>query len=108
MEGKVQMIYRDPTYGIGFKSNLQVATDNRNTPANVTALSQDPTVVQTSRDTHANGLNSYLDNLYRNFVQARAVLSESGSVFVQIGKENVHRVALLLDEAFSSDNRVGK
>ena len=106
MEGKVQMIYMDPPYGIGFKSNLQVATDDRNTPANTNALPHDPTVVQTFRDTYSNGLNSYLDNLYRNFIQALALLSESGSIFVQIGSENLHRVALVLDEAFGPDSRV--
>ena len=106
MEGKVQMIYMDPPYGIGFKSNLQVATDDRNTPANANALPADPTFVQTFRDTYENGIHSYLDNLYRNFVHARALLSESGSIFVQIGSENVSRVALVLDEVFGSENQV--
>ena len=99
MEGKVQMIYMDPPYGIGFKSNLQVATNDRNTPANEKALPHDPTVVQTFRDTYENGIHSYLDNLHRNFVHARALLSESGSMFVQIGSENVNRVGLVLDES---------
>ena len=107
-EGQVQMIYMDPPYGIGFKSNLQVATDDRNTPANAKALPHDPTVVQTFRDTYANGLHSYLDNLYRNFVHARALLSDSGSMFVQIGAENVHFVAVVLDEVFGAENRVSQ
>ena len=107
-EGQVQMIYMDPPYGIGFKSNLQAATNDRNTPANTKALPHDPTVVQTFRDTYANGLHSYLDNLYRNFVHARALLSESGSIFVQIGSENVNRVALVLDEVFGPQNRVAQ
>lgn len=108
MEGKVQMIYMDPPYGIGFKSNLQIATDDRKTPASTKALPHDPTVVQTFRDTYANGLNSYFDNLYRNFLHARALLTASGSLFVQIGKENVNRVALLLDETFGPENRVAQ
>ena len=108
MQGKVQMIYMDPPYGIGFKSNLQIATDDRNTPASEKALPADPAVVQTFRDTYANGLSSYLDNLYRNFVYARALLSESGSIFVQIGNENVNRVALVLDEVFGPENRVAQ
>ena len=108
MQGKVQMIYMDPPYGIGFKSNLQTATDDRNTPASEKALPADPAVVQTFRDTYANGLNSYLDNLYRNFVYARALLAESGSIFVQIGNENVNRVALVLDEVFGPENRVAQ
>ena len=108
MEGKVQMIYMDPPYGIRFKSNLQTATDDRNTPANEKALPADPTVVQTFRDTYENGLHSYLDNLYRNFTYARALLAESGSIFVQIGSENVNRVALVLDEVFGAENRVAQ
>ena len=108
MEGKVQMIYMDPPYGIGFKSNLQVATDDRNTPANAKALPHDPTVVQTFRDTYSNGLHSYFDNLYRNFVHARTLLSETGSIFVQIGSENVNRVGLILDEVFGPENRVAQ
>ena len=108
MEGKVQMIYMDPPYGIGFKSNLQTATDDRNTPANEKALPADPTVVQTFRDTYENGLHSYLDNLYRNFTYARALLAESGSIFVQIGSENVNRVGLVLDEVFGPENRVAQ
>ena len=108
MEGKVQMIYMDPPYGIGFKSNLQTATDNRKTPTTEKALPADPTVVQTFRDTYENGLQSYLDNLYRNFVHARALLAESGSIFVQIGSENVNRVALVLDEVFGPENRVAQ
>ena len=108
MEGKVQMIYMDPPYGIGFKSNLQTATDDRNTPANEKALPADPTVVQTFRDTYENGLHSYLDNLYRNFTYARALLAESGSIFMQIGSENVNRVALVMDEVFGAENRVAQ
>ena len=108
MQGKVQMIYMDPPYGIGFKSNLQTATDDRNTPANEKALPADPTVVHTFRDTYQNGLHSYLDNLYRNFAYARALLAESGSIFVQIGSENVNRVALVLDEVFGAENRIAQ
>ena len=108
MAGKVQMIYMDPPYGINFKSNLQTAVDNRNTPANKNALPSDPTVVQTFRDTYDNGIHSYLDNLYRNFVYARELLSESGSIFVQIGSENVGRVMVLLDEIFGAQNRVAQ
>lgn len=108
MEGTVQMIYLDPPYGIGFASNLQVATDDRSTPANTKSLPHDPTVVQTFRDTYANGVNSYLDNLFRNVVHARSLLSDTGSVFVQIGAENVNRVALVLDEVFGAENRVSQ
>ena len=108
MEGKVQMIYMDPPYGIGFKSNFQTATDDRKPPANEKELPSDPTVVHTFRDTYLNGPHSYLDNLYRNFVYARALLAESGSIFVQIGSENVNRVALVLDEVFGAENRIAQ
>ena len=108
MEGEVQMIYMDPPYGIGFKSNLQVATDDRDTPDNKNALPADPTVIRTFRDTYENGVHSYLDNLYRNFAYAHAMLAKTGSIFVQIGSENVNRVALVLDEVFGSENRVAQ
>ena len=108
MEGEVQMIYMDPPYGISFKSNFQVATDERNTPANEKALPSDPTMVQTFRDTYDNHIHSYLDNLYRNFVHARTLLAESGSIFMQIGSENVNRVALVLDEVFGPENRIAQ
>ena len=108
MAGKVQMIYMDPPYGIGFKSNMQVDTQSRNVPENAKGLPSDPQQVQTFRDTYQNGIHSYLDNLYRNFVHARELLSESGSIFMQIGSENVNRVALVMDEVFGSENRVAQ
>ena len=106
MAGTVQMIYMDPPYGIGFKSNMQVDTQSRNVPENAKGLPSDPQQVQTFRDTYQNGIHSYLDNLYRNFVHARELLSESGSIFMQIGSENVNRVALMMDEVFGLENRV--
>ena len=106
MAGKVQMIYMDPPYGIGFKSNMQVDTQSRNVPENAKGLPSDPQQVQTFRDTYQNGIHSYLDNLYRNFVHARELLSESGSIFMQIGSENVNRVAMVMDEVFGDENRV--
>ncbi len=106
MAGKVQMIYMDPPYGIGFKSNMQVDTQSRNVPENAKGLPSDPQQVQTFRDTYQNGIHSYLDNLYRNFVHARELLSESGSIFMQIGSENVNRVGLVMDEVFGAENRV--
>ena len=108
MAGKVQMIYMDPPYGIGFKSNMQVDTQSRNVPENAKGLPSDPQQVQTFRDTYQKGIHSYLDNLYRNFVHARELLSESGSIFMQIGSENVNRVAMVMDEIFGSENRVAQ
>ena len=106
MQGKVQMIYMDPPYAIGFDSNMQTATDDLETPPGKTALPPDPVFIRAFRDTYENGVHSYLDNLYRNFVYGRALLAESGSFFKQIGSENVNRVALLLDEVFGPENRV--
>ena len=106
MAGKVQMIYMDPPYGIKFKSNMQLDTQSRNVPENAKGLPSDPQQVQTFRDTYQNGIHSYLDNLYRNFVHARELLSESGSIFMQIGSENVNRVAMVMDEVFGGENRV--
>ena len=106
MAGKVQMIYMDPPYGISFKSNMQLDTQSRNVPENAKGLPSDPQQIQAFRDTYQNGIHSYLDNLYRNLVHARELLSESGSIFVQIGSENVNRVALVMDEVFGSENKV--
>ena len=108
MAGKVQMIYMDPPYGIGFKSNMQVDTQSRNVPENAKGLPSDPQQIQAFRDTYQNGIHSYLDNLYRNFVHARELLSESGSIFMQIGSENVNRVAMVMDEVFGGENRVAQ
>ena len=108
MAGKVQMIYMDPPYGIGFKSNMQVDTRDRSMKESTEGLLSDPKQVQAFRDAYQNGLHSYLDNLYRNFVHARELLSESGSIFMQIGSENVNRVAMVLDEVFGNENRVAQ
>ncbi len=106
MAGMVQMVYMDPPYGISFKSNMQLDTQSRNVSENAKGLPSDPQQIQAFRDTYQNGIHSYLDNLYRNFVHARELLSESGSIFVQIGSENVNRVALVMDEVFGSENKV--
>lgn len=107
LRGKIQMIYVDPPYGIKFGSNWQVSTRKREMrdgkPEDAT---RQPEQVKAFRDTWELGIHSYLAYLRDRLVVARDLLSESGSVFVQIGDTNVHLVRSLLDEVFGSDNFV--
>ena len=106
LAGQVQMIFFDPPYGIGFKSNFQVAVRKRETDENRKGLPADPKMIRAFRDTYERGIDSYLDQMLEKLTLARDLLSESGSIFVQIGDENVHRMAVLLDEVFGHENRV--
>lgn len=105
LKGQVQMIYLDPPYGIKFGSNWQVSTRKRDVKdgKNEDATRQ-PEQVKAFRDTWKLGIHSYLSYLRDRLVVARELLNESGSVFVQIGDENVHLVRALLDEVFGSEN----
>ena len=106
LAGQVQMIFFDPPYGIGFKSNFQVAVRQRETKENRQGLPADPKMIRAFRDTYERGIDSYLDQMLEKLTLARDLLTESGSIFVQIGDENVHRMAVLLDEVFGHENRV--
>lgn len=106
LAGQVQMIFFDPPYGIGFKSNFQVAVRKRETKENRKGLPADPKMIRAFRDTYERGIDSYLDQMLEKLTLARDLLTESGSIFVQIGDENVHRMAVLLDEVFGHENRV--
>ena len=106
MKGRVQMIYFDPPYGIGFKSNFQVSLRSRETPENRKGLPYDTRTVRAFRDTYERGIHSYLDQMREKLILSRDLLSDSGSIFIQIGDENVHRVALVCDEVFGHENRV--
>ena len=106
MAGQVQMIYFDPPYGMGYKSNFQVATNDKNTADKAEGRPNDTRTIAVFRDTYERGIHSYLDLTLEKLWLFRELLSESGSLFVQIGDENVHRVAVLLDEVFGSANRV--
>ncbi|MEX1208774.1 MAG: site-specific DNA-methyltransferase [Acidimicrobiia bacterium] len=109
LRGKVQMIYIDPPYGIKFGSNWQVSTRKRNVKdGKDTDLVRQPEQVKAFRDTWEKGIHSYLAYLRDRFVAARELLTESGSVFVQIGDENVHLVRSLMDEVFGSENFVSQ
>jgi len=104
LAGKVQMIYLDPPYGIRFGSNFQPETGKRNVTDRESDLTREPEMVRAYRDTWRLGVHSYLTYLRDRLVIARALLSDSGSIFVQIGDENVHRVRVLLDEVFGYSN----
>jgi adenine-specific DNA-methyltransferase len=100
LAGKVQMIFLDPPYGIRFGSNFQPETGKRTVSDRDTDLTREPEMVRAYRDTWRLGVHSYLTYLRDRLVVARTLLSDSGSIFVQIGDENVHRVRALMDEVF--------
>ena len=107
LRGKVQCIYVDPPYGIKFNSNFQWSTTSRDVrDGNAAHITREPEQVKAFRDTWRDGIHSYLTYLRDRLTVARDLLSESGSIFVQIGDENVHRVRALMDEVFGQDNFV--
>jgi len=109
LKGKVQMIYLDPPYGIKFGSNWQVSTRKRDVKdGKAEDTTRQPEQVKAFRDTWQLGIHSYLAYLRDRLTVARELLTESGSVFVQIGDENVHLVRGVLDEVFGSENFVGQ
>ncbi len=107
LKGKVQTIYLDPPYGIKFGSNWQVSTRKRDVKdGSVADATRQPEQVKAFRDTWELGIHSYLTYLRDRFTVARDLLTESGSIFVQIGDENVHRVRAVMDEVFGGVNFV--
>ena len=107
LRGKVQCVYLDPPYGIKFNSNFQWSTTSRDVrDGNRDHISREPEQVKAFRDTWREGINSYLTYLRDRLTVARDLLTESGSIFVQIGDENAHRVRSLMDEVFGVDNWV--
>ncbi|MCX5809557.1 MAG: DNA methyltransferase, partial [Proteobacteria bacterium] len=105
LKGKVQMIYIDPPYGIKFDSNWQVSTRKVQVEDGKSeGLTRQPEQIKAFRDTWKLGISSYLAYLRDRFVVARELLTETGSVFVQIGDENVHLVRSVLDEVYGSEN----
>ena len=105
LKGKVQTIYLDPPYGIKFGSNWQVSTRKRDVKdGKAEDATRQPEQVRAFRDTWKLGIHSYLAYLRDRLVVARDLLTETGSVFVQIGDENVHLVRCVLDEVFGSEN----
>ncbi len=105
LRGKVQCIYIDPPYGIKFNSNFQWSTTSRDVKdGKAEHITREPEQVKAFRDTWRDGIHSYLTYLRDRLTVARDLLTESGSVFVQIGDENVHRVRALMDEVFGAEN----
>ena len=107
LRGKVQCIYIDPPYGIRFNSNFQWSTTSRDVrDGNAAHITREPEQVKAFRDTWRDGIHSYLTYLRDRLTVARDLLSDSGSIFVQIGDENVHRVRALMDEVLGEQNFV--
>ncbi len=107
LRGQVQCIYIDPPYGIKFNSNFQWSTTSRDVKdGDALHITREPEQVKAFRDTWRDGIHSYLTYLRDRLTVARDLLTDSGSIFVQIGSENVHRVRDLLDEVFGSDSFV--
>lgn len=105
LRGKVQCIYLDPPYGIKFNSNFQWSTTSRDVKdGKLDNITREPEQVKAFRDTWRDGIHSYLTYLRDRLTVARDLLTDSGSIFVQIGDENVHLVRALMDEIFGSDN----
>lgn len=109
MSGQVQMVYFDPPYGIKYGSNFQPFIDKRDVyDGKDEDLSKEPEMIKAFRDTWELGIHSYLSYLRDRLLLARELLSESGSVFVQISDENVHHVREILDEVFGKENFVSQ
>jgi adenine-specific DNA-methyltransferase len=105
LKGKVQMVYVDPPYGIKFGSNWQVSTRKRDVKdGSAQDATRQPEQIKAFRDTWKLGIHSYLAYLRDRLVMARELLTETGSVFVQMGDENVHLVRCVMDEVFGSEN----
>ena len=109
LRGKLQCIYIDPPYGIKFNSNFQWSTTSRDVKdGNAGHITREPEQVKAFRDTWRDGIHSYLTYLRDRLTVARDLLAESGSVFVQIGDENVHRVRAVMDEVLGEENFVSE
>jgi adenine-specific DNA-methyltransferase len=109
LRGQVQCIYFDPPYGIKFNSNFQWSTTSRDVKdGNKDHITREPEQVRAFRDTWRDGIHTYLSYLRDRLTVARDLLADSGSIFVQIGDENVHRVRAVIDEVFGDDNFISQ
>ena len=108
LAGKVQMIYIDPPYGIKFASNFQSTVFQRDVKDKEDDLTREREQIKAYRDTWTLGVHSYLAYLRDRLIVAKELLTDSGSIFVQIGDENVHRVRCLMDEVFGNENFIGQ
>ena len=108
LAGKVQMIYVDPPYGIKFASNFQSTVFQRDVKDKADDLTREPEQIKAYRDTWTLGVHSYLAYLRDRLIVAKELLTDSGSIFVQISDENIHRVRSVMDEVFGSENFVSQ
>ncbi|MCA3134680.1 MAG: site-specific DNA-methyltransferase [Rhodocyclaceae bacterium] len=109
LRGRVQCIYFDPPYGIKFNSNFQWSTTSRDVKdGKADHITREPEQVKAFRDTWRDGIHSYLTYLRDRLTVARDLLTDSGSIFMQIGDENVHRVRALMDEVFGENNLISE
>ena len=106
LAGKVQMIYIDPPYGIKFASNFQPTVFQRDVKDREQDLTREQEQIKAYRDTWTLGVHSYLAYLRDRFIAAKDLLTDSGSIFVQISDENIHRVRSIMDEVFGAENFV--
>lgn len=109
LRGRVQCIYFDPPYGIKFNSNFQWSTTSRDVKdGKADHITREPEQVKAFRDTWRDGIHSYLTYLRDRLTVARDLLTETGSIFVQISDENLHRVRAVLDEVFGDENFISQ
>ena len=108
LAGKVQMIYIDPPYGIKFASNFQPTVFQRDVKEREQDLTREPEQIKAYRDTWTLGVHSYLAYLRDRLIAAKGLLIDSGSIFVQISDENIHRVRCIMDEVFGSENFINQ
>ena len=106
LAGKVQMIYMDPPYGIKYASNFQPEVGRREVKDKDEDLTREPEMVKAYRDTWTLGVHSYLSYIRDRLLLCKELLTDTGSIFVQIGEENLHRVRALMDEVFGPSNAV--
>ena len=106
LAGKVQMIYIDPPYGIKYASNFQPTTFQRDVKDREQDLTREPEQIKAYRDTWTLGVHSYLAYLRDRLIAAKDLLTDTGSIFVQISDENIHRVRCIMDEVFGNENFV--
>lgn len=106
LAGKVQMIYVDPPYGIKFASNFQPEIGKRDVKDKENDLTREPEMVKAYRDTWTLGVHSYLAYLRDRLMLCKELLADTGSIFVQISDENLHRVRSVLDEIFEPESFV--
>src|SRR5437899_2505515 len=107
MAGQVQMVYIDPPYGIKYGSNFQPFVNKRDVKdGNDDDLTQEPEMIRAFRETWELGVHSYLTHIRDRILLGHELLSKAGSIFVQIGDENLQRVRSILDEVFGAENFV--